>query len=369
MESIRNLIERGADQILPSQLFIAFAVVLGALVLRKVLLVLLSRYALRIAKLSETQVDDLFLKALERPLGHGILFLGLYVAVRSFALPPKFGAGVDAAFSLLLLVLISWLMMRMVGVITHLLHEWAQRTDNTLDDQLVPLVNRAARVAIGILAALLILQNMGYSITGLIAGLGVGGLAVALAAQKTLSDLFGSVMLLSDRPFLVGDWIKSPDENIEGIVERIGFRSTRIRTFEKTLISVPNSRLADFIIDNIARRSMRRVWITVGVTYDTTSAQMREAVGGIENVLRQNREVNQDFFLVYFTDFGSSSLDIMVYYFTNTTVWADHMRIREEVNLEIMEALETLGLSIAFPTRTVHLVDDDGKVSDDDPAA
>ncbi len=369
IESIKNLIERGADQILPFQLLMAFAVVLGAFVLRKVLMIMLNRYALRTVRLSETQIGDLFLKALERPLGQGILLLGLYVAVRSFALPPKLGAGVDAAFSLLLLVLISWLMLRMVGVVTHVLHGWAQRTDTALDDQLVPLVNRAARVAIGILAALLILQNMGYSISGLIAGLGVGGLAVALAAQKTLSDLFGSVMLLSDRPFLVGDWIKSPDENIEGVVERIGFRSTRIRTFEKTLISVPNSRLADFIIDNIARRPMRRVWITVGVTYDTTSARMREAVRRIENVLKQNREVNQDFFLVYFTDFGSSSLDIMVYYFTNTTAWADHMRIREEVNLEIMEVLETLGLSIAFPTRTVHLVDDDGKASGDDPAA
>ena len=126
-------------------------------------------------------------------------------------------------------------MLRMVGVLTHILHGWAKSTDTALDDQLVPLVNRAARVAVGMLAALLILQNMGYSISGLIAGLGVGGLAVALAAQKTISDLFGSVMLLSDRPFLVGDWIKSPDANIEGVVERIGFRSTSHSHFRKNL--------------------------------------------------------------------------------------------------------------------------------------
>jgi MscS family membrane protein len=174
-------------------------------------------------------------------------------------------------------------------------------------------------------------------------------------------------MLLTDRPFLAGDWIKSPDANIEGVVERIGFRSTRIRTFEKTLISVPNSRLADFIVDNIARRPMRRVWITVGVTYDTTAEQMREAVRRIEAILKSHAEVNQEFFLVYFTDFGVSSLDIMVYYFTNTTIWADYLRIRGEVNLKVMESLEGMGLSIAFPTRTVHLVpaEDPGQRTED----
>lgn len=365
MDSVKILIEQAINKISLPQAFVAFVFLLGALVLRKVSIVVLNRYARRIVKLSRTEIDDLLLKALEKPLTEGILLLGFYLAARSFSLPPRLSAGVDTAFSILLSVLISWLMLQMVGVLTHILHGWAKKTDTALDDQLVPLVNRAARVAVGMLAALLILQNMGYSISGLIAGLGVGGLAVALAAQKTISDLFGSVMLLSDRPFLVGDWIKSPDANIEGVVERIGFRSTRIRTFEKTLISVPNSRLADFIIDNIARRPVRRVWITVGLTYDTTSVMLREAVKGIEDVLKENQEVNQEFFLVYFTDFGSSSLDIMVYYFTNTTVWADYLRIRGEVNIEIMEMLEDRGLSIAFPTRTVHLVENDEKAASD----
>jgi MscS family membrane protein len=243
----------------------------------------------------------------------------------------------------------------MVNVLTYALHRWAETTDTALDDQLVPLISKAAKVTVFVLAALLILQNMGISISGLIAGLGVGGLAVALAAQKGLSDLFGSILLLIDRPFVQGDWVKSPDGSVEGVVERIGFRSTRIRTFEKTLITVPNSRLADFIVDNMNERPIRRVWITVGVTYDTTSHQMREAVAGIQQVLRTHPEVDQEFFLVNFTDFGASSLDIMVYYFTSTTVWNDYLRIREDVNLKIMDLLESRGLSVAFPTRTVRM--------------
>ena len=361
MEYLRVLYDQTLERISLSQLALAFGFVLGALALRRVVLYMLDHYARRVVQLSRTDIDDLLLKAVEKPLGTAILLLGLYLGVQSFRLSPTIREGMDAVFSVLLSALLAWLMLRLVSVVTHLLHQWAEKTETALDDQLVPLVDRAARVSVGILGALMILQNMGYSISGLIAGLGVGGLAVALAAQKTLSDLFGSIMLLTDRPFLAGDWIKSPDANIEGIAERVGFRSTRIRTFEKTLISVPNSRLADFIIDNIARRPMRRVWITVGVTYDTTAEEMREAVRRIEGVLKSHREVNQEFFLVYFTDFGASSLDIMVYYFSNTTVWADYLRIREEVNLKLMEVLEEMGLSIAFPTRTVHLVEEDVK--------
>jgi MscS family membrane protein len=355
MEDLGRLYAEAMQRISPGQLGLAFLFVLSGLVLRKVTLHLLFRYVKSAARRSATDVDDLLVDAVGKPLGAAIFLVALYFAVQSFTLSNRAALWSETAFSVLISVGVAWLMLRLVNVLTHLLSGWAQKTDTALDDQLVPLVNRAAKIVVGLLGALMILQNMGYSISGLIAGLGVGGLAVALAAQKTLADLFGSVMLLTDRPFLTGDWIKSPDAGIEGVVERIGFRSTSIRTFEKTLISVPNSRLADFIIDNIAQRPMRRVWITVGVTYGTSAEQMREAVRAIEVLLKGHEEVSQEFFLVYFTDFNSSSLDIMVYYFTETVVWADYLRIREEVNLKIMEALEGLNLSIAFPTRTVHL--------------
>ena len=166
-------------------------------------------------------------------------------------------------------------------------------------------------------------------------------------------------MLLVDRPFTIGDWVKSPDGSVEGVVEEIGFRSTRIRTFEKTLIHVPNSRLADFIIDNMDRRPARRVWITIGLTYRTTSSQMEDAVAAIRRILTSHEGVNQQFFLVRFTDFGQSSLDIMVYYFTKSIVWDEYLAVREDVNLKVMNALERLGLEVAFPTRTVHLAQDD----------
>lgn len=338
------------------ELLTAFGILIAAFVGRRLIRFFLERGAKRLASRTKTDLDDLLIQAVEKPIDVGILILGIYLAVHSLNPPAKMQVWLESVFWIPYSFLIAWTMFRGVNVLSHFMHKWAARTDTTLDDQLVPLVERAAKVVVWILAILMVLQNMGYSISGLIAGLGVGGLAVALAAQKTLADVFGSVMLLADRPFINGDWVQSPDSEIEGIVERIGFRSTRIRTFDQTLVAIPNSRLADFVINNISRRPVRRVWITVGLTYATQVAQMRDAVGQIDAMLRSHTEVDQDStILVNFTDFGDSSLNIMVYYFANTTVWADYLRIREDVNFRIMEIVERLGLSIAFPTRTVHM--------------
>ena len=356
MEHLRLFYEVTLERFSLQQLALAFGFVLGALILRKLLLYALGRYAGRLEGAERRGLPGLFLDALSRPLGMAILLLGLYLAVLSFRPSARIAGATGMAGSVLFGLVLTWLMLRLVDVFMRLLQQWTSRTDSTLDDQLVPLIGRAAKVAVGILAALMILQNFGYSVSGLIAGLGVGGLAVALAAQKTLADLFGSIMLLVDRPFVLGDWIRSPDGSIEGVVERIGFRSTRIRTFDQTLITIPNSRLADFVIDNVTLRPARRVWMTVRVPYRSTAEQMREIIGRIEAILRAHPEVDQESFLmVKFTDFGEYSREIMVYYFTVPTGWVDHLRIREEVNFRIVEALEEMGLSIAFPTQIVHL--------------
>ena len=366
MEEYRQLLEVWTSAVSIKQLGIAFLFVLGGLVGRRILLVVLGGFVSRVTSRSKTDVDDLVVKAIERPIGWGIVLVGLFLAIESFR-PPEFVAKwLDKGLAFFVSILLAWLMLRLVDVLTGALHRWAQKTDSALDDQLVPLVSKASKVVVAILAALLVLQNLGYSVSGLIAGLGVGGLAVALAAQKTLSDLFGSIMLLVDRPFTIGDWVKSPDGGVEGVVEEIGFRSTRIRTFEKTLINVPNSRLADFIIDNMNRRPVRRVWITVGLTYDTSASQMSGAVGAIRKILQEHDGVDQEFYLVRFTDFGASCLDIMVYYFTKSIVWDEYLAVREDVNMKIMGGLEVLGLEIAFPTQTVHLAKDEiaGSVED-----
>jgi len=201
-----------------------------------------------------------------------------------------------------------------------------------------------------------VVQLLGYSVSSLLAGLGIGGLAVALALQDTLSNFFGSIFIFVDRPFRVGDMVRIDD--VEGTVEEIGFRSTRIRTWPATLVSIPNKTVAESVVDNWSKMPKRRVFQTVGVTYETSADQMERAVAAIRKILEDDAGVDPEFLVVRFEDFGASSLDIRVAYFTKATDYAGYLETRERVNLAIMRALEQLGLSIAFPTHTVYFEGD-----------
>ncbi len=255
-----------------------------------------------------------------------------------------------------------WIFLRLTDVLGDYFFLKVVKTSSRLDDQLVPIFVKTVKIFLYIVGTIYLIQSLGYSISGVVAGLGIGGLAVAMAAKDTLANLFGSIMLLTDRPFRVGDWIKSGND--EGVVEQIGFRSTRIRTFAKTLISIPNSIIASTSINNFSRMPKRRVKINVGVTYDTTADQMEKLITQLRDFIKNHPQVDKKFFLVDFTDFGASSLDILIYYFTITTDWAKHMQYRQDINLSIMRIIEEMGLSIAFPTRTVYVKPEDDNTSD-----
>jgi MscS family membrane protein len=188
--------------------------------------------------------------------------------------------------------------------------------------------------------------------------LGIGGLAVALAAKDTLANVFGSIAIIVDRPFHIGDTIKAGD--LEGKVEEVGFRSTKIRTLDKSLISVPNSVITNMAVNNLSRMVNRRIRFSIGLTYDTRPEQLQMAVQRIRTLLVEHEAIHNDGLLVHFTEFGASSLDILVQCFTITTDIPEHLSIREEVCLKIMNILEELGLQIAFPSRTVYLRDTEG---------
>ncbi|MCK4774301.1 MAG: mechanosensitive ion channel family protein, partial [Candidatus Krumholzibacteria bacterium] len=320
---------------------------------------LVLRVLKRWAKKTATTIDNMLIDAIGPPVAFGCVIAGLYVAAIVLDLP---GEPVNIrrfafqTLGVLVIVDATWLVLRLVDSTSHFLTLLAGKTESKLDDQIVPIIRKSLKTFVGVLAFLFLAQNLGYSVASLLAGLGIGGLAVALALQDTLSNFFGSLTILIDRPFTVGDWIET--DGSEGVVEEVGFRSTRIRTFAKTQISIPNSVLANSAVNNWSRMPIRRVKMIVGVTYHSSATQMEKAVEGIRSLLREHEAVYQDFFLVNFTDFGSSSLDIFVYYFTKTTVWADFLDVKQDVNLKIMRLLESLGMEIAFPSQTVYLKSD-----------
>ena len=337
------------------QYALAFLAILVSVLLRRIFSLLVIRTLRRFAARTATRLDDMLLDAIGPPVSFAFILAGVYAAAVILALPEE---PVDVrtfcfvALNVALVIDVTWLLIRLVDAFAAFLSTVASRTETTLDDQLIPIIRKALKTFIGLLAFVFIVQNLGYSVASLLAGLGIGGLALALAAKDTLSNFFGSIAILIDRPFAVGDWIQTSSD--EGVVEEIGFRSTRIRTFAKTQISVPNSVLANTAVNNWSRMPIRRVKMTVGVTYESSADQMEKAVEGIRKLLREHNEVYQDFFLVNFTDFGASSLDIFVYYFTTTTVWAEYLRVRQEVNIAIMKLIESLGMEVAFPTRTIY---------------
>ncbi|MBN1959040.1 MAG: mechanosensitive ion channel family protein [Desulfuromonadales bacterium] len=364
--NLQQLIDQTVFGIGLTRFISAFAVLFLALILKRVIAHLFTKSLFKAAQKTSGTLDDTLLKSINKPAEFLVVVIGFYLGVEILQLPQQ-PTDLDQlarnAVQILLTFNLAWFCYNMVSLLEQWLGHWAGKTESSLDDHLVPFIRKCLRVFIVILAILMLIQNLGYSISGLLASLGLGGLAVALAAKDSLSNIFGSIMILLDRPFSIGDWIKAGD--MEGTVEEIGFRSTRIRTFAKTMITVPNSVLMNMSIDNFSQMPKRRIKLNVGVTYDTTPAQMRQAVEAIKQLLRKHPAIDQEFFLVNFTDFGSSSLDIMVYCFTTSTIWGEYLDARQDVCLKIMEILESIGLEIAFPSQTLYMHDMDGEKAGD----
>ena len=242
---------------------------------------------------------------------------------------------------------------RLVDAAADYWREVASETDSKLDDQLVPLARTAGKLFVGAIGGVFILQNLDVNITSLIAGLGLGGLAVALAAQDTLKNLLGGATILADKPFQVGDWVIVGD--IEGTVEQVGFRSTRVRTFADSLITVPNARITDTAVNNMGQRTWRRYSTTVGIAYHTDPDRIQAFVEGIRAIVRSNQSMRHDYYIVELHSFGASSLNIMVYTFIGASNWNEELRTRHVFNLDIIRLAQELQVEFAFPTQTLHI--------------
>jgi MscS family membrane protein len=344
------------------QLFAAFLCILVGLVLWKVSDFVFKHVIARAVRKTRFKADDLIAEAFSKPVGVVFVVLGLWAAAAMLNLGAQsegLRTLVRNAAHVALTIDVMWLVFRFVDVLAVYMTRAAERTNSKLDDQLVPLIKKSLKVFTALLISVAVLQNLGYNVGSLLAGLGIGGLAVALAAKDTLANFFGGLVILTDRPFRVGDWVVIGD--VEGTIEQIGFRSTRVRTFPKTLVTIPNSKLVDSAINNKTAMPLRRVRMTVGVTYETSADEMQVLLEDIKQIIQGDADIDQDVIIVRFTNFGDSSLDVLMQYFTRPIPFAEHSVVVERVNLAVMRAVEARGLSIAFPTRTVYFEGDVAK--------
>ncbi len=291
------------------------------------------------------------LQCVDHPLRSLFIILGLFFALLVLPLGDYTQFLVTKAFRVSVIFLVSWVLYNMAGPC--LFEAINSKINAKMDDILVPFISKVLRFLVIFLGISLVASETGFNVTGFITGLGLGGLAFALAAQDTAANIFGGIVIITDKPFDIGDWIYTP--SVEGTVEDISFRSTRIRTFANSLVTVPNSTLAKEAVNNWSRMGKRRVTFNLGVTYDTPREKLKKCVEEIKDLLQNHSGVQQDLLFVKFDSFNDSSLDIFIYYFTITTNWGEFLDVKEDINFNIMKILEEQGVSVAFPSRSIYL--------------
>ena len=310
----------------------------------------------RLVSRTQATWDDAILARMTGPLGVAGALMALSALLPLLGLAAAPEARVYQLVRGALFIDFFWALWRIVDVARDMLasSSWAAGTASSRS--LIPLGARVSKVVVLAIAVVATLSMLGYPVASLIAGLGIGGLAFALAAQKTVENLFGAFSLGVDQPFRETDFVKI--EDFVGTVEAIGLRSTRFRTLDRTLVSIPNGRLADMRIESFTARDRLRLATVIGLVYETSASQMREVLSGFERVLRAHPKIWPDAVVVRFREFAASSLDIEVMAWFQTSVWSEFQEIRQEILLGFMAVVEEAGSSFAFPTQTLHLVRD-----------
>ncbi|MFO7825773.1 MAG: mechanosensitive ion channel family protein [Cyclobacterium sp.] len=283
-----------------------------------------------------------------------LIVLLLDVFIRVLQLPIYIVSWITLLLNAIKPFIVTIIFYKLVDVFSGYMERMAEKTASTLDDQLVPLVRKTLKAFVIVIGSLFILKyGLRIDIVPFLTGLSIGGLAFALAAQDTIKNFFGSVMIFIDKPFQVGDWITSGE--VDGTVEEVGFRSTRVRTFRNSLMYIPNGKIADATVDNHGLRKYRRFYSTITITYDTPPELIEIFVDGLRKIVQQHPKTRKDFYNIYLNNLSSYSLDIMFYVFFEVPSWPEELKAREDLILAAIRLANGLGVRFAFPTQTLHM--------------
>ncbi|MEO8540714.1 MAG: mechanosensitive ion channel family protein [bacterium] len=353
MQAFLSVFSDGALNLTPRQ-YGGFGIILASALVAQILYLSFAVLFIR----SHNRPDRRAFWRKQRRTLDGVIF-GLFIAtailigIPFLDLDKDLADTVEIAARVLGAVCAGLLLLRGIAVIGDFLLEKAGMTETRLDDQLIPLVRQTANVFVVLVGTLFVLSNLNVDVGALIAGLGIGGLAVALAAQDTIKNLLGGITVLADRPFQVGDWIVVGDT--EGTVEKIGFRSMRVRTFKESLVTVPNGHLADHIVDNMGVRPYRRYDTTLHLPLSTPPEKVQAFCEGVRALLHANDRVRQDYFFCELERIGDATLEVLLYCFFAAADWGIELRAKHILNLDILRLAQSLGLELSAPASSVRL--------------
>jgi len=331
----------------------------GVILLFSFLLYRLSNFLARrglfnwLSRLGYEKIAENYIMPIVRPFSVALAFIFFRVTITTLQFPVSVYKYLLIGLNVAIPIVFTSVLYHLADLLSVFLSKLAEKTKSTLDDTLVPLVNKALKFVVFAIGVYWVLNNLGVDIMTLLAAISIGGIALALAAQDTIKNFFGSFMIILDKPFQIGDWVTT--DEFDGTIEEVGFRSTRIRTFRNSVTYVPNGKLADMIIDNNGMRTYRRFYTTLTIRYDTPIELIELFTKGLKEMVLNHPDTRKDNFHIYFNDMGASSLDIMFYIFFKVPNWSTELKARHEILLEVMRLANLLGVEFAYPTQTLHM--------------
>ena len=333
---------------------ISILIILGAIIIVKLLSLLGKKVIKPFVTGTDNHLDDVIFYSLEAPVKFAIILLGIWIAIHRLVYPDSFVKVVDNAYSILIVLDITWFFGRLFS---SLLQVYWGKQSNGQANKMMPIIKRTILVIVWLIGIVMALSNVGVNISALLGTLGIGGIAFALAAQDTVKNVFGTFTILTDKPFSIGD--TSRVDIYEGTVVDLGVRITKIMNYDKSIITFPNYKITDTSIVNISSEPMRRVVLNLGLTYDTTSEKMKEALELLKSIPKrvENVSSNPSDIVAVFTEYSDSALVIMYIYFIEKQ--GDILGVTSNMNMEILAAFNKAGLNLAFPTRTVYIQKDE----------
>jgi len=336
-----------------SEWLIALGIIIASVLVGRLVFWVMANVVSRITAKTETNLDDIIIDMVEEPLSFALTILGIWYGINSLHMPDVVHVWLNRIYYLLIIFNVAWLVNRLIdALMKEYVQPLAEKSDTNLDDQLLPILKKGMHFAVWAIALVVGLNNAGYDVGALIAGLGIGGLAFALAAQDTVSNLFGGITVFVDKPFKIKDRIKV--NGLDGFVEDMGIRTTKLRTMDGRLVTVPNKTFSQSPIENVTSEPSRKVTLNLGLTYATTPAQMTRAIEVLREIGTSNTGV-EEAMDISFATFTESALTLQFVYFIRKE--GGHLvNTPNEVNLAILERFKAEGFQFAYPTRTVHMV-------------
>ena len=328
---------------------IALLIIIGVVIATKLVIWFIKNVLKKLSAKTETRLDDLLVEMLEEPVIYIFAMAGIWFALKKLVFPPDITDYIDKGFWFVVILAVTWFIARLlVALIDEYLAPAVEKSESELDDQLLPVIRKVIKYTIWILGLLMALNNVGFNVGAILAGLGIGGLALAMAAKDTVANIFGGITIFTDKPFLMGDRVKI--SGYDGIVEEVGVRSTRIRTLSGTMLTVPNMKFTDNIIENITREPSRKITLNLGLTYDTPEDKVQLAMDILKDIIA-NTEGTEEKVLVSFNAFGDFSLGILFIYYI--AKGANILEVQSKVNLQILKRFNENKLEFAFPTQSI----------------